>query len=68
MVVGAVGHDLVAQLDQAGPQGARVGLHLLLIGLELGCAGVLQGHGERGDLVVVWAALQQGVGLSIVKC
>lgn len=34
--------------------------HLLGVGLELGRRGILEGNGQRCDLVVVGAALQRG--------
>ena len=60
MVVGAISHQLVAVAHEALAQGSCVGLHLLLVSLELRGGGILESHGQCADLVVVGPTLQGG--------
>ena len=57
MAVGSVGDELVAEGFEGSFELFCVGEDLLLIGLELGGHGLIEGDGEGGDGVVVGAAL-----------
>ena len=46
-------------METAYRRGRHLKTHLLGVGLELGGGGVLQRHGQGGDLVVVGAALER---------
>lgn len=59
VVIGAAGHDVVAQLLHALAQCLAVGDDLLLVLDELGGVGHLEGHRQGADGVVVRAALRE---------
>lgn len=58
--VGAVGDELVAESLELVLKSLGVVYNLLLVGLEVGAGGLLQGNSEGGDGVVVGAALMAG--------
>lgn len=60
MGVGTVRDELVALLLEDSLEGLGVGNNLLLVSLELGGGGLLEGNGKSGDGVVVGAALVPG--------
>ena len=60
MAVGAVGDELVAELLELVLECLGVLDHLLLVLLELGGSGLLQGNSQSGDGVVVGTTLVTG--------
>jgi hypothetical protein len=60
MVVSAASDERIAELGEGNLESLRVGDNLFLVGLEVVGLGLLEGHGEGGDGVVVGASLVAG--------